>query len=99
MKKYCIMALFIVISANSYASMDLIKSKNCLACHAQDKKLVGPSFTDIKAKYEKSPEAEDKLTQRVINGSGGAWGPVPMPKNNQVSEEEAKQLVKWILNK
>lgn len=96
-KKISIISLFIAISTNCYASLELAKTKNCLACHAEEKKLVGPSFKDIKEKYEKNPGVLDKLTQKVMKGGSGVWGPVPMPSNNQVNEEEAKELVKWIL--
>lgn len=99
MKTKYLIALFIVISSNSYASMDLAKSKNCLACHAQDKKLVGPSFNDIKVKYDKDSAAVEKLSKKIIEGSSGGWGPVPMPKNTQVTQDDANLLMKWILNK
>lgn len=89
--------LFFSIPAN--ASMDLAKSKSCLQCHAMDKKLVGPSFSDIQKKYENDPKAVDRLTQKVLKGGSGVWGPIPMPENKQVSEKEAEELVKWILKK
>jgi len=68
-----------------------------MACHTVDKKLVGPSYKDVAQKYGGQKDAVDKLSQRVIKGSSGAWGPVPMPANAQVSDAEAKQLVQWIL--
>jgi cytochrome c len=79
------------------ADADLAKSKNCMACHAVANKLVGPAFKDIAAKYSGQADAEARLVQKVIKGSSGAWGPVPMPANAQVSEAEAGTLVKWIL--
>jgi cytochrome c len=79
------------------ANADLAKSKNCMACHAVANKLVGPSFKDIAAKYSGQADAEGKLVQKVIKGSNGVWGPVPMPANAQVSQAEAATLVKWIL--
>lgn len=75
----------------------LAQSKNCMACHAMDKKLVGPSFKDVAAKYAGQKDATDKLAVKVIKGSSGAWGPVPMPANAQVSDAEAKTLTAWIL--
>lgn len=99
MKKISLIALFFAISTNSFASIELAKTKNCLSCHAVEKKLVGPSFNEIKNKYENDPAAIDKLTQKVIKGGSGVWGPVPMPANTQVNPEEAKQLIKWILQK
>ena len=81
----------------AFANADLAQKKNCLACHTVDKKLVGPAFKDIAAKYAGQKDAVDKLTLKVIKGGSGAWGPVPMPANAQVTEAEAKQLVQWVL--
>lgn len=74
----------------------LAKSKSCMACHAVDKKIVGPAFKDVAKKYAGDKTAEAKLADKVKKGSSGAWGSVPMPPNN-VSKEEATTLVKWIL--
>ena len=79
------------------ANADLAKAKNCMACHAIDKKQVGPAYKDVAAKYAGQKDAVDKLTQKVLKGGSGNWGAVPMPANPQVSEAEAKQLVQWIL--
>ena len=77
---------------------DLAKEKNCMACHAVDKKLVGPAYKDVAAKYAGQKDATDKLAQKVIKGGAGVWGAVPMPANPQVNEAEAKQLVQWVLS-
>jgi cytochrome c len=69
-----------------------------MACHATANKVVGPAFKDVAAKYAGQKDAEDKLTQKVLKGGSGVWGPVPMPANGQVSEAEARTLVKWILS-
>ncbi len=92
-----IVALAGLAAAPAFAQADLAKQKNCMACHAVDKKLVGPSYKDVAAKYAGQKDAVDKLVQKVIKGGSGAWGPVPMPANPQVSQAEAKQLVQWIL--
>ena len=84
-------------STGAYAQADLAKAKNCMACHAVANKLVGPSYKDVAAKYDGQKGAEDKLVQKVLKGGAGAWGPVPMPANPQVSEAEARSLVKWVL--
>ena len=84
-------------STGAFAQADLAKAKNCLACHAVAHKLVGPSYKDVAAKYEGQKGAEDKLVQKVMKGGAGVWGPVPMPANPQVSEAEARSLVKWVL--
>lgn len=94
-----IAASFILVSGASHASLEMAKSKSCLQCHAENKKLVGPSFSDIKGKYENDPKAVEKLSQKVIKGGSGVWGAIPMPANNQVSQKEAEDLVKWILQK
>ena len=88
----------LVVGPPAFASAELAKQKNCLACHAVDKKLVGPSYKDVAAKYAGQKSAEDKLVQKVMKGGAGAWGPVPMPANPQVSEADAKTLVKWVLS-
>ncbi|MEY2891035.1 MAG: hypothetical protein RJA98_943 [Pseudomonadota bacterium] len=80
------------------ANADLAQKKNCMACHAVDKKLVGPAYKDVAAKYAGQKDAVDKLTQKVMKGGAGVWGPVPMPANTQVSAAEAKQLVEWVLS-
>ena len=84
-------------SSSAFAQADLAKAKNCMACHAVANKLVGPSYKDVAAKYEGQKGAEDKLVQKVMKGGAGVWGPVPMPANPQVSEDEARSLVKWIM--
>lgn len=85
------------LSAPALASQQLATAKNCMACHAVDKKLVGPSYKDIAAKYAGQKDAADRLATKIIKGGAGAWGPVPMPANPQVSQAEAKQLVTWIM--
>ena len=85
-------------SSGAFAQADLAKAKNCMACHAVANKLVGPSYKDVAAKYAGQKGAEDKLVQKVIKGGAGTWGPVPMPANPQVSEAEARSLVKWVLS-
>lgn len=92
-------ALLIALSAAApaFAQADLAQKKNCMACHAIDKKLVGPAYKDVAAKYAGQKEAVDKLAEKVVKGGAGVWGAVPMPANPQVSEAEAKQLVQWIM--
>ena len=79
------------------AGADLAKAQNCLACHAVDKKLVGPAYKDVAAKYKGDKTAEAKLVEKVQKGGVGAWGQVPMPPNPQVNAAEAKTLVAWVL--
>ena len=84
-------------AAPAFADLALATSKNCMACHAVDKKLVGPSYKEVAAKYATQKDAADKLAAKVIKGGAGVWGPVPMPANPQVSPDDAKKLVDWIL--
>jgi len=85
------------VSASALAQADLAQKKNCMACHAIDKKLVGPAYKDVAAKYAGQKDAVDKLAQKVMKGGAGVWGAVPMPANPQVTDAEAKQLVQWIM--
>jgi cytochrome c len=93
-----IFAASAVVAGPAFANADLAQKKNCMACHAVDKKLVGPAYKDVSAKYAGQKDAVDKLAAKVIKGGAGVWGPVPMPANPAVSEAEAKQLVQWILS-
>ena len=75
----------------------LAASKNCMACHAVDKKLVGPAYKDVAKKYAGQAGAADKLAAKIMKGGSGVWGAIPMPANPQVSEAEAKKLAAWVL--
>lgn len=85
------------ISAPALADLALATSKNCMACHAIDKKLVGPSYKDVAAKYAGQKDAVDKLATKIVKGGSGVWGAVPMPANAQVNEADAKKLAAWVL--
>jgi cytochrome c len=87
-----------VASGPVFAQAELAKQKNCLACHATDKKLVGPSYKDIAAKYKGDKDAAAKLAKKIREGGVGVWGQVPMPANPQVNEQEAASLAKWVLS-
>ncbi|MBC7513811.1 MAG: c-type cytochrome [Herminiimonas sp.] len=91
-------ALGVLASQAALANADLAKAKNCMACHAIGNKVIGPAYKDVAAKYAGQAGAEDRLTQKVLKGGSGAWGAVPMPANAQVSEAEARTLVKWVLS-
>jgi len=98
MMKIAIAALLMSASLVAHAddTEQLAKSKSCFACHAMAKKLVGPSFKDVAAKYRNDKGAEDKLILKILQGGSGTWGAVPMPPN-QVTDAEAHQLVRWVL--
>ncbi len=85
------------VSMPAMADAALATAKNCTSCHAIDKKVLGPSYKDVAAKYAGQPDAVEKLSSKIMKGGAGAWGPVPMPANAQVSADEAKKLVTWIL--
>ena len=91
------LAALAAFSAPSMADVALATSKNCMACHAVDKKLVGPSYKEVAAKYAGQKDAVDRLAGKILKGGAGVWGPVPMPANAQVSEADAKKLAAWVL--
>lgn len=91
------LAIMLSVTAPAMADLALATSKNCMACHAVDKKLVGPSYKDVAAKYAGQKDAVDKLAAKIIKGGSGVWGPVPMPANTQVNDAEAKKLAAWVL--
>ena len=75
----------------------LLKDKTCLACHTMDKKLVGPAYKDVAAKYKARKDAQAYLAKKIREGSTGVWGQIPMPANTTVKDDEAKVLAKYIL--
>jgi cytochrome c len=98
MKRALIVLLSTVAMAGPVlADQALATAKNCMACHAVDKKLVGPSYKDVAAKYAGQKDAADKLAAKIQKGGAGVWGPVPMPANPQVNEADAKKLAAWVL--
>jgi cytochrome c len=83
------------ITAN--ANQALAQKSGCLACHAVDRKIIGPSYQDVAKKY-KGQDVEAKLVDKVKKGGSGVWGPMPMPAHSpQVKDEDIKTLVKWVL--
>ncbi len=91
------LAMTLSVAVPAMADQALATSKNCMACHAVDKKLVGPSYKDVAAKYAGQKDAVEKLAVKIIKGGSGVWGPIPMPPNAQVSEEDAKKLATWVM--
>ncbi|WP_179215006.1 MULTISPECIES: c-type cytochrome [Achromobacter] len=86
------------VAAPDAAVNAILSKNNCLACHAVDRKVVGPSYKDVGAKFKDDPNAVTLLVGKIKNGSAGTWGPVPMPPNPGISSDEAKQVVNWILS-
>jgi cytochrome c len=99
--KRALYALFALAAAGlapvAMADLALATSKNCMACHAVDKKVVGPSYKEVAAKYASDKTAVDKLSQKIMKGGAGVWGPVPMPANPQVNDADAKKLAAWVM--
>ena len=85
------------VSGQVLADEALAKAKNCMSCHAVDKKLVGPSYKDVAAKYKGDAAAAEALATKIKAGGKGVWGQIPMPPNN-VTPEEAKKLATWVLS-
>jgi len=86
----------VVVAGQVQADEALAKAKNCMACHQLDKKVVGPAYKEVAAKYKGDAKAPAMLAGKVKAGGKGVWGQVPMPPNN-VTEAEANKLVAWIL--
>jgi cytochrome c len=91
-------ALALMLCASAvHADAEFAKQKNCLNCHQIDTKLIGPPYKQVAAKYRGDPDAENRLVKKVLEGSFGAWGQVPMPAN-PITEAQARILVKWVLS-
>ena len=88
----------VTVSAPALADEAMAKAKNCMACHATDKKLVGPSYKDVAKKYASDAKAVDTLAAKIIKGGSGVWGAVPMPPNANVNDAEAKKLAAWVMS-
>ena len=91
-------ALVAVPAAAADANLDLATKSGCMACHAVDKKVVGPAYKEVAAKYKGDKGAAAKLEKKVKEGGQGVWGQVPMPPNSHVSDADIKKLVAWVLS-
>ena len=103
MKRTCMLLAGLVATSSAYAALDnkaaeeMMKKDGCAACHAIDKKVVGPAYQEVAAKYKGDAKAAAMLVEKVKKGGQGVWGPIPMPPNAQVSDADIKALVDWIL--
>jgi len=88
----------VVLAVPAFADLALATSKNCMSCHAVERKVLGPSFKDVALRYKDDKDAAAMLASKIMKGGKGVWGPVPMPANNQVSEADAKKLAGWVLS-
>jgi len=87
-----------LLSLPAMADLALATAKNCMSCHNIERKVVGPAYKDVAAKYRGDQTAPQRLAAKIREGGGGVWGVVKMPSNPQVSEAEAKQLAAWVLS-
>ncbi|MEJ5988551.1 c-type cytochrome [Ramlibacter sp. PS3R-8] len=92
------LAALVAVCAPALADQALAHAKNCMTCHAMDRKLVGPAYKEVALKYAGQKEAVNKLAVKIQKGGAGVWGPVPMPANPQVNEAEAKKLAAWVMS-
>ncbi|MBD8488037.1 cytochrome C [Echinicola sp. CAU 1574] len=79
------------------SGLALVKESDCPSCHMVERKIVGPAYKDVAAKYESTDENIETLAKRVVNGSVGEWGEIPMPAHPGLSEDDAKIMVKYVL--
>jgi|SRR5450830_209666 len=86
-------------AVDAAAAQALAQKSGCLACHSVDKKILGPAYKDVAAKYKGDKTAEAKLVAKVKAGGSGVWGPMPMPANSpQVKDADIKTVVEWVLS-
>jgi cytochrome c len=102
MKKIVTVVLAVATLAVASAAVadeleDMMKKNGCNACHAEDKKIIGPAYKDVAAKYKGDSGAVAKLSEKVKKGGSGVWGPIPMPPNTQVSDADIRKMVELIL--
>lgn len=80
------------------AEVQQILTKNaCLACHAVDKKMIGPAYRDVAEKYADDPDAAETIGKHIKEGSSGIWGPIPMPPNAAITDEDLAKVVEWVM--
>jgi cytochrome c len=84
-------------AASALADPDMLRKYNCVACHSNERKMVGPSYKDIAAKYSADAGAAEKLAKKIRDGGAGVWGQLPMPPNPQMSGADALTLARYVL--
>jgi cytochrome c len=93
-----VMILFVWMGLrDAHASADLTRKYNCVACHAESARKVGPSYQDIAKKYAGQADAADRLAKKIRSGGSGVWGQMPMPPHPQVPEGDARAMATYIL--
>ncbi len=97
-KLICLVMSLLPVAAWAQFQGAPASSKYCLACHQIDTRRVGPPLRSVAERYAGQPQAMDYLVNKVLHGSRGDWGAVPMPAQSQLSEAQARELVKWVLS-
>lgn len=82
---------------NGPTGLALAQQQNCMSCHSVTRQFMGPALRDVAAKYAGKPDAQNYLTHKILEGSTGVWGTVPMPANTQLNPGQAATLANWIL--
>ena len=96
-RAFAAMAVLAGLASPAFANLDLAKKNACMACHAVDKKIVGPAYQDVAKKYAAQKDAAATLAKNIKAGGSGKWGPVPMPAQAALSDADANTLAAWIL--
>jgi len=91
-------AAALLLSGAASADQALAQKNACMSCHGVDKKIVGPAFKEVAAKYAGNKTAHAMLVAKVKTGGKGVWGPVPMPPSPQVKPEDASKIIDWVLS-
>ena len=94
----CVLAALAMMAGSVQANEKLAQASGCMTCHGIDKRVIGPSYKEIAAKYRNDKSAEGALIKKVKAGGKGVWGEVPMPPNPHVKDPDVKTLVEWILS-
>lgn len=92
-----LMTTMAVTSLPALANLELAQKSACTACHAVDKKVLGPSYQDVAKKYAGQKNAVAQLTESIRAGGSGKWGPIPMPAQPALSDADIKTLATWVL--
>ncbi len=85
-------------SSPAFASPELAAKYDCMGCHKDQSKVLGPSFKDVATRYAGNKNAEEQMAHKIIKGGAGVWGPVPMPANAKIPAADARKLASWVLS-
>jgi cytochrome c len=94
----CAIVAALAAAPAAIANEKLAQANGCMTCHGLDKKVIGPSYKEVAAKYRNDKGAEAALVKKVKAGGKGVWGETPMPPNAHVKDEDIKTMVQWILS-